>query len=257
MILWKESVISAVGDPHFLHFSDGKKIALLQRLELKGKREGGEKREGREKREGDEERRETFLAATTHLHWNPLVSFQQIEARELISAIQNMRGRKRERRGEEFDGMKREGEEEEEEEEEEAVLLGGDLNSSKGSDCFEVFLSANFRDVDDFVREEEDRKKFSVHVPRSIQDKVPDARNQKCLLNPVDVDHVMILASEKKEEKEKKEENVPFVEPLHVYHKEFVPSWDNGLPNRRWSGSDHFLIGYEIPFQLLFDPRSD
>lgn len=156
-----------------------------------------------------------FHAVTTHLHWDPAAPYQEREMEELIAEISQCH----------------------------AVLLGGDLNCDAASSCLQVAMDAGFRRLDDFLPNDEDRMKFSVHVPRAPVPKVTDARQwqdrERTRLHPVAVDHILAGGAIP-------DRLVEVGKLIPGGAEGFVPSATNGLPRKGVSASDHLPIGYEL-----------
>ena len=202
-ILWKRTSFDAPSDARgeLLRYSDGQKLALLQPLVA---REAGV----------------SFLAVTTHLHWNPVprpggATLQEVEATELI---QKVNGR----------------------EPLLPVVLGADLNCGVQNAAFRKLASAGFEDLDARLPADQ-RKRFSTHVPRAAVPKLTDARrwdqpavtvNHPCLSDYILVRDLGAL--------------VEGLAALDTGVQGFTPGTTNGLPNKNHSGSDHFPIGYNI-----------
>lgn len=163
---------------------------------------------------------------TTHLHWNPVPrpgqkTLQEIEAAELISHLDGT-------------GASR------------FVILGGDLNCGAMNSAYQALVGAGFEDVD-LRLPEPYQKRFSMHVPRAPVPKLTDARcwdqpevvkDHPCLSDYFFVrgDSVALC-------------NVVVLDTGMQGQEGFIPSSTNGLPNKNWSASDHFPIGYEITLE--------
>jgi len=191
--------VEPAAECELLRYTDKQKLALLQQLQMKG-------------------RDTTFLAVTTHLHWNPVPrgdrpTLQELESAELVAKIDSLAKST-------------------------PVLLGGDLNCGTRNVAYKQLLAAGFEDIDESLPESQ-RKKFTMHVPRAPVPKLTDARRwaepDVTQWNPCLSDYVLVRG-------------LPLanVEALDTGLQGFVPCEKNGLPNKRWSASDHFPIGYII-----------
>mmetsp|Transcript_109533 Transcript_109533/g.210654 ORF Transcript_109533/g.210654 Transcript_109533/m.210654 type:complete len:416 (-) Transcript_109533:22-1269(-) len=193
-LLWKRGTLQPGKECEVLRYSDGQKLALLQPLQVK--------------RTGS-----SFLAVTTHLHWNPAKSLQQVEVEELIKTLDSL-GRPL------------------------PVILGGDLNCGMQNEAYEMLPKAGFQDIDGELPESL-QKKFTMHVPRAPVPKLTNATkwDQPSITvhHPVVSDYVLVRNLQ-----------VSSVELLDTKRIGFTPSATNGLPNTDWSASDHFPIAYKI-----------
>lgn len=199
-ILWNKEKLRAIPGKgcQVLRYKDAQKLALLQPLQVSGKDS-------------------SFLAVTTHLHWNPAASLQEAEVAELLEEL-----RSRERPL--------------------PVVIGGDLNCGVQNKAYAMLPDAGFEDVDSRLPAGS-CKRYTMHVPRAPVPKLTDARrwDQPSIteLHPVVSDYVLT-----------RDLSVSDVRVLNTGlqggPEGFVPSATNGLPNRNWSASDHFPIAYEI-----------
>jgi len=163
-----------------------------------------------------------ILAVTTHLHWNPVPrgdrpTLQEVESAELVAKIDSFSKST-------------------------PVLLGGDLNCGIENAAYKQLLAGGFEDIDAALPESQ-RKKFTMHVPRAPVPKLTDARRwaepDVTKWNPCLSDYVLVRGLP-----------IAGVEALSTGIQGFVPGEKNGLPNKRWSASDHFPIGYIIHISM-------
>jgi len=193
-LLWKRGTLQPGKKCEVLRYSDGQKLALLQPLQVTGTSS-------------------SFLAVTTHLHWNPAQDLQKDEVTELIAKLNNL-------------------------ERPLPVILGGDLNCGIQNEAYEMLPKAGFQDIDGELPEAR-QKKFTMHVPRAPVPKLTNAtrwgNSSFTELNPVVSDYVLV-----------RDMTLSNVELLYTGPGHFTPSKTNGLPNKEWSASDHFPIAYKI-----------